>query len=142
MRCGWRKDRRLKAKQRRILKLLALQERRLLAETANCAETERRLLEISDHMQALGQMLERDDCSMTSLSGLVLDRLSRSAAHRQETQIELENRRAAAQELKRQIKRIDKLAEQLDTKMRDEAAQKEKKAILERFSSLLDVSAK
>jgi hypothetical protein len=128
-------------KQRRIVKLLSLQERRLLAETANCANVERRLDDISGQIRDLQSMLERNDPVAISFSGLVLDRLKLASLRRQETLEELNARRAALLELKQQIKRIDKVSEKLDAKIRQQEIEQEKRAILERFSQSFDVSA-
>jgi hypothetical protein len=131
----------MREKQRRILKLLALQERRLLAETANCALTEKRLDAASDQMRSLQGRLERDDPTALLFTDLVLERFRRASIERQETQAELESRRKAVLNLKQEIKRIDKVAERLGDKIERDAADKEKRDILERFSKPFDVSA-
>jgi len=86
-------------------------------------------------------MLERNDPVAISFSGLVLDRLKLASLRRQETLEELNARRAALLELKQQIKRIDKVSEKLDAKIRQQEIEQEKRAILERFSQSFDVSA-
>lgn len=130
----------MREKQRRIAKLLSLQERRLLAETANCATIERRLNDTDSQIRDLQQMLERDDPTAMAFSTLVLDHLRQASRQRQELESELASRRNAALVLKQQIKRIDKYADRIDDKITRNDAEKERSAILERFSTPRDAS--
>ncbi|WP_281930309.1 hypothetical protein [Methylocystis iwaonis] len=127
-------------KQRRIAKLLALQERRLMAETANCATVEKRLQEIDSQICDLQRMLERDDPTAMAFSTLVLDRLRQASRQREELESELARRRDEALILKQQIKRIDKYADRIDDKATRKESERERSAILERFSTPRDAS--
>ncbi|MBL1258656.1 MULTISPECIES: hypothetical protein [Methylocystis] len=130
----------MREKQRRIAKLLALQERRLMAETANCATVEKRLQETDSQICDLQRMLERDDPTAMAFSTLVLDRLRQASRQREELESELARRRDAALILKQQIKRIDKYADRIDDKATRKESERERSAILERFSTPRDAS--
>lgn len=130
----------MREKQRRIAKLLALQERRMLAETANCATIEKRLHETDSQIRDLQQMLERDDPTAMAFSTLVLDRLRQASRQRQELESELARRRDGVLILKQQIKRIDKYADRIDDKATHKEKERERSAILERFSTPRDAS--
>lgn len=113
----------------------------MLVETANCASIEKRLDETDGQIRDLQQMLDRDDTTALAFSSLVLDRLRQASRRRQELQSELASRLDATLVLKQQIKRIDKYADRIDDKITRKDADRERSAILERFSAPRDVSA-
>ncbi len=131
----------MRDKQRRISKLLSMQERRLLAETVKRVNIEKRLDDVATQIQDLQRYLNRDDLTAMSFSTLVLDRLHLASLRRHELELELSRQLEATLVLKRQIKRIDRAAERIDAKIGDQAAEKEKASILERFSAPRSVSA-
>lgn len=131
----------LRDKQRRISKLLSMQERRLLAETAKRVNIEKRLDEATNQIRDLQRFLDRDDPTAMSFSTLVLDRLRLASLRRHELELELSRQLEATLALKRQINRIDRVAERIDAKIGDEAAEKAKASILERVSVSQRVSA-
>jgi hypothetical protein len=130
----------LREKQRRISKLLSMQERRLLAETAKRVNIEKRLDEATNEMHGLQRFLDRDDPTAMAFSTLVLERLRQASLRRRGLESDLALQLEATLALKRQIKRIDRVAERIGAKIQDEAAGKEKASILERFSVSRNVS--
>lgn len=111
-----------------------------MAETANCATVEKRLQETDSQISDLQRMLERDDPTAMAFSTLVLDRLRQASRQREELESELARRRDAALILKQQIKRIDKYADRIDDKATRKESERERSAILERFSTPRDAS--
>lgn len=111
-----------------------------MTETANCATVEKRLHETDSQICDLQRMLERDDPTAMAFSTLVLDRLRQASRQREELESELARRRDAALILKQQIKRIDKYADRINDKATRKESERERSAILERFSTPRDAS--
>lgn len=131
----------MREKQKRIVKLLALQERRLTVEAAKCASLEGDLSELSQHMQNLVAMLERDDPRTPPFAEVILNRLRTVSQRRDVTRLDLDHRLEIALELKRQIKRVEKAAERIEKRLRADDEAKEKRAVLEQCAIPRDVSA-
>lgn len=112
-----------------------------MVETASCVTIEKRLDETDRQIRDLQQMLDRDDTTALAFSSLVLDHLRQASRRRQELQSELASRLDATLALKQQIKRIDKYADRIEDNLTRKDADRERAAILERFSTPRDVSA-
>jgi len=130
----------MRQKHKRLLKFVALQERRAMVEAAKCAQIESQIDDASKKITALGGLLDAPDIASASFVGLVLDRLRVETHRRKETEDELARQRDVAMELKRQIKRVEKLAGQVEQRIRDADTQKEKQTILEQAARAANVS--
>jgi ferritin-like metal-binding protein YciE len=131
----------MRERQKRIVRLLALQDRRLLVESAACANINRQIDELNEQIRALCDMLDRDDPVAFEVTKLIMERLMTIFANRRVAEAELEKRLAETRALKLQIKRIDKVSDQLSARMREDRSAREKAGILERYSRVPDVSA-
>jgi len=131
----------MREKERRLRKLLALQEMRWKVETAKAARVESALRDLGDEERRLAVLLERDDPGAHIFPEFVLNRLKSTSQRGREATAQLERQSRVALEQKTMARRIEKVIERVDAQRRQRDAEEEKKRMLDRLHRASKVSA-
>lgn len=130
----------MRERQKRIARLLKLQDLRLLAEASRCAALSQKADRLTHEIADLSEMLGREDRLGGAFTKLVLERLSTTASNKRQLESDLELGQAAARELKLQMERIDRVSQKIESKIDEQQGQREKRLFLDRYGVSSDVS--